>query len=92
MKLRVPIVPYPRPEVLEPRPLPARLRGVVLGLLNNQKPNATELLAAILGRLEHVAPPARVVRGIKSQPIPAPTDVITTLAGGADMTLIASAD
>jgi hypothetical protein len=92
VRVHVPIVEYPDPVEQRPNPLPRSLAGVTLGILDNQKPNSTLLIEAILGALPPSERPARLVRAFKSPPIPAPEEALTTLSGGVDMTLIASAD
>jgi hypothetical protein len=89
MEARVPVVPYPDPQVVTQRPLPRSTAGIVLGVLDNQKPNATPLLDAIVAALPA---PARIVRAQKSPPIPASEEALGSLARGVDMTIIASAD
>jgi hypothetical protein len=92
LEVRVPVVPFPDPIVQKQQPLPRSLDGIVLGVLDNQKPNASLLLDRIIARLGERSRLAKLVRTQKSPPIPASEEAITTLSGGADMTLIASAD
>jgi hypothetical protein len=92
IEVRVPIVPYPDPVLQTPRPLPPSLDGITLGILDNQKPNATALLETIVEGLGKLGKPARILRQKKSPPIPAGQPAIATLSGGADMTIIGSAD
>lgn len=92
IEVRVPVVEYPDPQLVEPNPLPRSLGGLVLGVLDNQKPHATELLEAISAALGQPDPPRKVVRETKSPPIPASRWAIDSLAASADMTLVGSAD
>src|SRR5262249_21319375 len=92
MIVRIPIVSYPDPIVQAQRPLPAKLAGIKLGVLDNQKPNASALLDEIIAGLGRHGPFAKVLRERKSPPIPASQLAIETLSGGADMTIIGSAD
>lgn len=92
IEVRVPIVAYPDPQLVEPNALPRSLAGRVLGLLDNQKPHATELLQAIAGGLSAPVPPSKVLRETKSPPIPASRWAIDSLSAGADMVLVGSAD
>jgi hypothetical protein len=92
IEVRVPVVAYPDPKLVQPNPLPRSLAGLTLGVLDNQKPHATELLQAIVSGLSQPDPPARVLRETKSPPIPASLQAIDSLAAGADMTIVGSAD
>lgn len=92
IEVRVPVVAYPDPQLVEPNPLPRSLGGRVLGLLDNQKPHASELLDAIATALSQPDPPSEILRETKSPPIPASRWAIESLSAGADMTLVGSAD
>jgi hypothetical protein len=92
IEVRIPTVGYPEVTAVPLQPLPRSLEGLTLGVIDNQKPNATPLLEAIVQGLSEHGRPKRVIRTQKSPPIPASEEVITTLSGGADMTIIGSAD
>jgi hypothetical protein len=92
IEVRVPIVAYPDPQLVQPNPLPRSVAGLVLGLLDNQKPHASDLLQAIVAGLSQPDPPSKVLRETKSPPIPASRWAIESLSAGADMTLVGSAD
>ncbi len=75
---------------MEPQPLPRSLRGVKLGIMNNQKPNATELLANIESRVREQV--ASVRTRFKPAQGAAALDAIDELVGTTDMVILASGD
>jgi hypothetical protein len=93
MRVRVPTVRHPEPEPVSPNALPASLRGLKLGVLDNQKPNATELLDDIVAVLQaKFGPFAKIVRQRKSPPTPASVMALDTLSREVDVTIIGSGD
>ncbi len=93
MRVRIPTVRHPEVQPQAQNPLPRSLSGVTLGILDNQKPNATLLLADIVSELERRHGKfKRVVRQTKSPPTPASVMALDTLAREVDVTIIASGD
>jgi len=93
MRVRVPTVKHPEPKPQAQNPLPPTLRGLRLGVLDNQKPNATELLDDIVAVLQQkYGPFAKIVRQRKSPPTPASVMALDTLSREVDVTIIGSGD
>ena len=93
MQVRIPTVRHPDPKPQAQNALPATLAGIRLGILDNQKPNATLLLADIVSILEERHGPfAKVVRQTKSPPTPASVMALDTLSREVDVTIIGSGD
>lgn len=93
MRVRIPTVRHPEPKPAVRSPLPASIGGIRLGILDNQKPNATDLLKDIVASLERRHGPfAKVVRQTKSPPTPASTMALDTLSREVDVTIIGSGD
>ena len=93
MRVRVPTVRHPEPSPQAPNPLPSALAGVRLGILDNQKPNAPELLDDLIAVLqERHGPFAKILRQRKSPPTPASPMALDTLAREVDVTIIGSGD
>ncbi len=93
MRVRIPTVKHLEPTPQARNPLPPKLAGIRLGILDNQKPNATLLLNDIVAILEERHGPfAKIVRQRKSPPTPASTMALDTLAREVDVTIIASGD
>jgi hypothetical protein len=68
------------------------LSGARIGVLDNRKPNAGELMGYVADRLaERAGSPAPLVL-TKNAALPAPDAVIDELANGVDLVLTGSAD
>jgi len=93
MRVRIPTVRHPEPKPVTRNPLPATLAGIRLGILDNQKPNATLLLDDIVKLLQAKHGPfAKIVRQRKSPPTPASQMALDTLSREVDVTIIGSGD
>jgi hypothetical protein len=93
MRVRVPTVRHPEPAPAKQNALPTKLTGIALGVLDNQKPNATLLLEDIVHELERRHGKfAKVVRRTKSPPTPASQMALDTLSREVDVTIIGSGD
>jgi hypothetical protein len=92
LRVRVPVAEFPATEAIKPRPLPRTLDRATIGILNNQKPNATELFGAIEAELLlRVQSPTFVYR-TKSPPSPAAVADIDYLVHVSDVVLVGSGD
>ena len=87
----IPVAEYPTKARQSRQSLPDTLQGVRLGVLNNQKPNATELLESIIGRLKK-STGSEVQYRTKSPPSPAAPADIDYLSQETDMVIIGSGD
>ena len=93
MRVRIPTVRHPEPEPVTQKPLPKTLSGIVLGVLDNQKPNATDLLNDIVSFLqERHGPFKKIIKQRKSPPTPASPMALDTLSREVDVTIIGSGD
>jgi hypothetical protein len=75
-----------------PCPLPRSLDDATIGILNNQKPNATELFQAIEAEIRRRARPRGFVLRTKSSPMPAAAADLDHLVAVSDVVLIGSGD
>jgi hypothetical protein len=92
LRVRIPVAEFPATETLAPRRLPRTLDRATIGILNNQKPNATELFSAIEAELRlRVQSPTFVYR-TKSPPSPAAAADIDHLVHVSDVVLVGSGD
>ena len=87
----IPVAYYPTAARQSRQPLPNSLKGVRLGVLNNQKPNATELLESIVSKLQELTGSSVEYR-TKSPPSPAAPGAIDYLSQETDMVIIGSGD
>jgi hypothetical protein len=83
---------FPTTASIQPRRMPRTLDGATIGILNNQKPNATELFAAIEAELQRRAKALEVVYRTKSPPSPAAAGDIDHLVHVSDVVLVGSGD
>ena len=91
MKILHPSVRFPESTPIALAPLPA-LGGLRLGVLNNQKPNATELLDSIAAELRAAGEIASVRVRTKSPPAPAAPDAIAELTEVSQLAIIGTGD
>jgi hypothetical protein len=87
----IPVAEFPVAAKQDRQALPEKLQGVRLGILNNQKPNATELLEGIVARLQPMTESTVNVR-TKSPPAPAAPADVDYLSQETDMVIIGSGD
>ena len=92
LRLRIPVAEFPSTEALAPQPLPRTLDGARIGILNNQKPNATELFSAIEAELRSRVQNPTFVYRTKSPPSPAAVADIDYLVHVSDVVLVGSGD
>jgi hypothetical protein len=92
MQVRIPIAEFPQVEPLAPRALPRSFDGITIGILNNQKPNASALFEAIVAEIRRHGEPSEFVYRTKSPPSPAATQDLDHLAHVADVVLVGSGD
>ena len=72
---------------------PSSLKGLRLGLLDNSKPNADQLLEAVLEELHDELEPVAVIRGRKpGAGVPGPEALLEELASQCDAVIVAVGD
>jgi hypothetical protein len=88
-----PTVPFSPVEPRPPQPLPRAMAKRHVGVLNNQKPNAPELLQQVMGRLQQSEQLGPLHWALKSPPVPTSEEELGKLAvPEVSLVIVASAD